>query len=48
MMPDQQKRLFGTGCCKFTMATKESTQARYEDVPCDLSDADNEEFDLDL
>ena len=48
MMPDQQKRLLGTDSCKFTVAEKESTQAQYEDVPCDLSDADDEEFDLDL
>ena len=47
MKPDEQKLLPGTGSCKTMVAEKESTQAQYE-VPCELSDAHNEDFDLEL
>ena len=48
MSPDLQKLLRGTGSCKSTVADKESTQAQYEEAPCDLSDAHDENFDLEL
>ena len=48
MMPDQQKLHPGTGSCKTTVVEKESTQAQYEEVPCELSDPHDEDFDLEL
>ena len=47
-MPGRQKLLWGTGSCKTTVAGKESTQAQYEDAPCEISDTHNEDFDLEL
>ena len=47
-MPDQRKLHLGTSSCKTTVAEKESTQAQYEEVPCELSDTDDEDFDLEL
>ena len=43
-MPDLQKLLPGTGSCKTTVAEKESTQAQYEEAPCELSDTQDEPF----
>ena len=47
-MPDLPKLLPGTGSCKTMVAEKESTQAQYEEAPCELSDTDDEDFDLEL
>ena len=47
-MPDLQKLLLGTGFCKSMVAEKESTQAQYEEAPCELSDTHDEDFDLEL
>ena len=48
MMLYLQKLLSGTGSCKSAVATKDSTQAQYEEVPCDLSDPHNEDFEIEL
>ena len=49
MMPDQLQKLHvRTDSCKPMVVDKESTQAQYEEAPCELSDAHNEDFDLEL
>ena len=48
MMLGLQKLLSGTGSCKSTVATKESTQGQFEEEACDLSYAHDEDFDIDL
>ena len=47
-MPDQQKLHPGTDSCKPMVADKESTQAQYEEAPCELSDTHDEDFDSEL
>ena len=47
-MPDLQKPLSGTGSSKAIVTEKGSTQAPYEAAPCELSDTDDEDFDLEL
>ena len=47
-MPDQHKLLPGTGSCKSMVVDKETTPAQYEEAPCELSDAHDEDFDIEL
>ena len=47
-MPDHQKLHPGTDSCKPMVADKESTQAQYEEPPCECSDTHDEDLDLEL